>query len=101
MFKFSIRQLLIVTTVFAVLTAIAIRLNLISVSDWQVIGLLGAAYLAYLLFVGAIFGSRYYREFVQLQKNRQQQKVTRAELEHEVQSKQLRENEKKTTPSDG
>lgn len=45
MFKFSIRQLLIVTTVFAVLTAIAIRLNLISVSDWQVIGLLGAAYL--------------------------------------------------------
>ena len=45
--------------------------------------------------VGTFIGPRYYREFVELQKNRRRQKVTRAELEHEVQSKQqLRENEK-------
>ncbi len=90
-FKFSIRQLLIVTTVFAVLTGIAIRLNVLA-SDWRIIGVLATVYLAYLIVVGIFIGPRYYREFVELQNNRRRQKVTRAELEHEVQSKQqLRE----------
>ena len=92
--KFSTRQLLIVTTVFAVVTGIAIRLNLLA-SDWRIIGTLATVYLVYLIVVGTFIGPRYYREFVELQKNRRRQKVTRAELEHEVQSKQqLRENEK-------
>lgn len=86
-FKFSIAQLLIVTTVFAVLTGIAIRMDLVA-SDWWVICLLATVYLGYLMFVGTIFGPRYYRDFVQFQNDRQRQRVTRAQLEHEIQSKQ-------------
>ncbi len=81
-FKFSIRSLFITTTIFSLLMAIAVWLDLIS--QWRFFSAIALYIVIYLGVVVLIFGPRYARELMEFREKRSNQRLVRAKLEEEA-----------------
>ena len=82
-FKFTIKRLLILTTVVAALLGIAVRLKLFSM-DWRNVGMLALCFAAYLFTVLVFFGRRYFCEWTQFRKSLSELKAARQDMEQEA-----------------
>jgi len=81
--KFSIKQLIFITTIVAVLMGAGIWLEMFE-SNWRVVATLSVCFLIYLSIVAVFYGPRYLRDWKEFRANVKSQRLVRKELESEV-----------------